>query len=129
MLLDTVSLFAAPSLSGGGEKKFLPMFTHVRNAHKTTETPECLTAVYPTIETVGGNPIGLVTTLPAVTGEGNLVRSRGGLVGNRAFFAGFVSSDLATDTPEFDLARSPRALCEPRRFYFRPQLVLKTFEI
>ena len=45
--LDIVSLFAAPSLSSGGEKKFLPMFTHVRNALKTRETPECLTAVQP----------------------------------------------------------------------------------
>ena len=71
--MDTVSLFAALSLSGGGEKKYFLMFTHVRNARKTTETPECLTAVYPTIETVGGNPVRLVTTLPAVTGEGNLV--------------------------------------------------------
>ena len=41
LLLDTVSLFAAPSLSGGGENKLLPMFIHVRNARKTTETPEC----------------------------------------------------------------------------------------
>ena len=73
LLWDTVSLFAAPSLSGGGEKKFFSMFTHVQNACKTTETPECLTAVYPTIKTVGGSPVRLVTSLPAITGEGNLV--------------------------------------------------------
>jgi len=70
--LDTVSLFAAPSLSGGGEKKFLPMFAHAGNARTTTGTPEFLTAVYPTIETVGGNPVRLVISL-AVAGEGNLV--------------------------------------------------------
>ena len=66
VLLDTVSLFAAPSLSGGGENKFLSMFIHVRNARKT-ETPECFTAVYQTIETLGRNPGRLVSSLPAVT--------------------------------------------------------------
>ena len=51
LLLDTVSLLAAPGLSGGGAKKFLPMFTHAKDARKTTETtetPRCLTAAYPT---------------------------------------------------------------------------------
>ena len=53
-----------------GEKKFLPMFTQAGNARTTTGTPECLTAVYPTIETVEGNPVRLVTSLAVVTGEG-----------------------------------------------------------
>ena len=48
------------------------MFTHSGNARTTTGTPECLTAVYRTIETVEDNPVRLVTSL-AVTGEGNLV--------------------------------------------------------
>ena len=59
LLLDTVSLLAAPSLSGGDEKKLVPMFTHAGNARKTTETPECLTAVYPSIETAGSNSVRL----------------------------------------------------------------------
>ena len=58
--MDTVPLFAAQSFSGGGEKKF----THAGN--------ECLTAVYPAIKTVGGNPVRLVISL-AVTGERNFV--------------------------------------------------------
>ena len=36
LLLDTVSLLAAPSLSGAGVR---------RNARKTTERPGCVTAV------------------------------------------------------------------------------------
>ena len=76
-LLNTVSLFAAaPSLSGGGAKKFLPMFTHGGNVRKTTETSECFTVVYPTMETVGGNLVGLrLRIYLAVTSEGNLVWS------------------------------------------------------
>ena len=57
LLLDTASLFAAPSLSCAGEKKFLSMFTHAGNARETTETPECLTAIYLIIETVGGTVV------------------------------------------------------------------------
>ena len=56
----------------GGEKQFLPMFTHAGNAHTTTGIPECLTAVYSTIETVGGNPVRHVISL-TVIGEGNFV--------------------------------------------------------
>jgi len=67
-LLDT-----EPSSSGGGEKKFLPMLTQSGNARTTAGTPECLTAVYPTIETVGGNLIRLIISLAVNTGEGNLV--------------------------------------------------------
>jgi len=48
------------------------MFTHAGNARTNTGTPECLTAVYPTIETVGGNPVRLAISL-AVPGEGNFV--------------------------------------------------------
>jgi len=51
------------------------MFTHAGNARTTTRTPKYLTAVYPTIETVEGNPVRLVTSL-AVAREkpwGNLV--------------------------------------------------------
>ena len=47
LLLDTVSLFVAPSLSCAGEKKFLPVFTNAGNARKTT-------AIYLIIKTVGG---------------------------------------------------------------------------
>ena len=57
----------ATGLSVGGEKKFLPMFTHARNARTTTEAPGCLTTlttVYSTIETVGGNPVRLVIMAP-----------------------------------------------------------------
>ena len=57
LLLDTVSLFAATSLSCAGEKKFLPMFTHTGNAHETTETNKCLTAIYLIIKTVRGTVV------------------------------------------------------------------------
>ena len=106
LVLGTVSLFAAPRLSGSScwdvhvlswlavEKKFLPMFTQAGNARTTTGTLECLTAVYPTIETVGGGPVRLLT---AFSGDGNLVWCWGRFEGaNRAFFTGFASSVLAT---------------------------------
>ena len=61
-------------MSGGGAKKFLPMFIHGGNVLETTETPECFTVVYPTMEAVGGNPVRpRLRIVLAVTGEGNLV--------------------------------------------------------
>ena len=36
----------------------------LQNARTTTETPECLTAVYSTFEIVGGNPVRLVIMAP-----------------------------------------------------------------
>ena len=70
------------------------VYTCWKCPHNLTGTPECLATVYPTIETAGGNPVRLVISLAFNTGEGNLVWSWGGFVGNRAFFMGFASSNL-----------------------------------
>ena len=54
------------------------MFTHAGNARTNTGTPECLTAVYTTIETVGGSPVKFEISL-AVAGEGTLFDLEGDL--------------------------------------------------
>ena len=75
------------------------------------------TAVYLTIETVGGNPVRLRLRISiAVTGEGNLVWSRGGFVGNRTLFTGFASSDLTTDTSWVWSRLNPRFMRGTRAF-------------
>ena len=123
-VFNTISLFAAaPSLSGVGAKKFLPMFTHGGNVRKTTETPVCFTVVYPTMETVGGNPVRLrLRIYLAVTGEGNLVWSWGGFLGNRTLFTSFASSNLTTDTSWVWSRLNPRFM-RTRAFFrhFCPQ--------
>lgn len=72
----------------------VPMFTQAGNIRATTGTLECLTAIHPTIKTVGDGPVWLLTT---IGGEGNLVWCWGRFEGaNGAFFTGFASSVLAT---------------------------------
>jgi len=48
------------------------MFTQAGNACTTSGTLECLTVVHPANETVGDNPVRLLTSF-AVTVEGNFV--------------------------------------------------------
>ena len=103
----------------------VPMFTQAGNIRTTTGTLECLTAIHPTIKTVGDGPVWLLTT---IGGEGNLVWCWGRFEGaNRAFFMGFASSVLATSMSWAWSRLNPCFLQTTVIFTFLPSMRLRDF--